>query len=306
MQGSGRRPLWILGQGGFLGNAIARSANLNGYSVFEANSIPWNEPAQRLGALTQLAGAFGEFSANSGPTLVWAAGADGVGQREQEGEVESFTDFVHSISSARSLHGARVVLCSSAGGVYSASKNPPFSIATPVAASNKYGSNKIAIESMMKTELATLFDVHIARITNLYGPWPGPRQGLINRMCTAAATRKALQIYVPLDTVRDYIYVSDAAELLLLESATAASGLSLSLIGSGENSSVGEVIKTVTNVTRRKVPISLAYLESTKLQPRDLRMKSSWQERNHRFAPIPLAEGIKRLFDSLVTVPRWN
>jgi UDP-glucose 4-epimerase len=295
-----------LGQGGFLGNAIARCANLNGYSVFEASSIPWNEPPQRLGALTQHAGAFGEFSTDSGPTVIWAAGADGVGKREEEGEVESFTDFVRSISSTHSLHGARVVLCSSAGGVHSASINPPFSITTPVAAGNKYGANKIAIEEMAKAELSTVFDVHIARITNLYGPWPGPRQGLINRMCTAAATRKALQIYVPLDTVRDYIYVSDAAELLLLESVAAEPGLSLSLIGSGENSSVGEVIKTVTNVTHRKVPISLAYLESTKLQPRDLRMNPSWQEQNLGFAPIPLAEGVKRLFDSLVTVPRWN
>ena len=298
--------MWILGQGGFLGTATARSALRSGYSLFKGKSLPWGEPRLRLRALAQTAELFGQFAVGGSPIIVWAAGADGVGKREGEGEVESFTDFVRAISSIESLHGARVVVCSSAGGVYSASTDPPFSVVSPVAAANQYGANKIAIEEIAGVELSGEFGVHIARITNLYGPWPGPRQGLVNRMCTAAATRKALQIYVPLDTVRDYIYVSDAADLLLLESAASGPGQSLSLIGSGENSSVGEVIKTVTNVTHRKVPISLAYLESTKLQPRDLRMAPSWQERNLGFTPIPLAEGVKRLFDSLVTVPRWN
>jgi UDP-glucose 4-epimerase len=306
LQGSAHLPLWILGQGGFLGTAIARCAIKAGYSIFQAQPIPWREPSLRAEAMNQSAHEFADFSSGGVPLIIWAAGADGVSERPDEGEVESFTDFVRAISATRTLSNVKVVVCSSAGGVYGASPNPPFSVSSTIAASNPYGVNKIAIEAIAGTELPSSVKVHIARITNLYGPWPGPRQGLVNRMCTAAATRKALQIYVPLDTVRDYIYVDDAAELLLLEAVAADADRSLSLIGSGENSSVGEVIKTVTNVTHRKVPISLAYLESTNLQPRDLRMTPSWREQDLQFDPMSLAEGVKRLFDSLVTVPRWN
>jgi UDP-glucose 4-epimerase len=298
--------MWILGQGGFLGTAIARSARKAGYSVFEGHPIPWRTPGIRSETMVRVAEQFAQLSSDQNPLIVWAAGADGVSPRQDEGEVESFRDFVHAISSIPSLSTAKVVVCSSAGGVYSASPNPPFSVSSPISAANQYGANKIAIEAIAETELPSSMNVHIARITNLYGPWPGPRQGLVNRMCTAAATRKALQIYVPLDTVRDYIYVDDAADLILLEAALASADHSLSLIGSGENSSVGEVIKAVTHVTHRKVPISLAYLEFTALQPRDLRMSPSWRERNLPFVPMSLAEGVKRLFDSLVTVPRWN
>jgi UDP-glucose 4-epimerase len=298
--------MWILGQGGFLGTAIARSARKAGYSVFEGHPIPWRTPGIRSETMLELAEQFGQFSSGRTPLIVWAAGADGVSPRQDEGEVESFSDFVHAISSISSLSTAKVVVCSSAGGVYSASPNPPFSVTSPISAANQYGANKIAIEAIAETELPNSVKVHIARITNLYGPWPGPRQGLVNRMCTAAATRKALQIYVPLDTVRDYIYIDDAADLILFEAGATRADYSLSLIGSGENSSVGEVIKTVTNVTHRKVPVSLAYLESTKLQTRDLRMSPSWRERGLPFAPMSLAEGVKRLFDSLVTVPRWD
>ena len=289
-----------------MGTAITRSARKAGYSIFGGYPIPWRNPDIRLETMLEVAEHFGQFSSGRTPLIVWAAGAGGVSPRQDEGEVESFMDFVRAISSTSSLSSAKVVVCSSAGGVYSASPNPPFSVSSPIAAANQYGANKIAIEAIAEAELPSSVKVHIARITNLYGPWPGPRQGLVNRMCTAAATRKALQIYVPLDTVRDYIYIDDAADLILFEAAATSADHSLSLIGSGENSSVGEVIKTVTNVTHRKVPISLAYLESTKLQPRDLRMSPSWRERDLPFAPMSLAEGAKRLFDSLVTVPRWD
>lgn len=289
-----------------MGTAIARSARNAGYSIFEGHPIPWSNPSIRLETMLNAAEQFGHFASGRTPLIIWAAGADGVVPRQDEGEVESFKDFVRSISSTPLLSRANVVVSSSAGGVYGASSNPPFSVSSPIAAANPYGANKIAIEAIANAELPRSMKVHIARITNLFGPWPGPRQGLVNRMCTAAATRKALQIYVPLDTVRDYIYVDDAAELLLMESAATDSCRSVSLIGSGENCSVGQVIKTVTDVTHRKVPISLAHLESTKLQPRDLRMSPSWRERDFPFTPKSLAEGIKLLFDSLVTVPRWD
>jgi UDP-glucose 4-epimerase len=225
--------------------------------------------------------------------------------------MDSFHDFVDSLISVPALHGATVVIVSSAGGVYGGSPAPPFDSSSPVRAINQYGLNKIAIEEHAVARLTEHFHVQIARVTNLYGPWHGPRQGLINRLCTAAATREALQIYVPLDTVRDYIYVTDAARLLLLELETKSTAVdtlrsSVVLIGSGESSSVGSVINTVANVTHRKVPVTMAQLMETDLQPRDLRMLPSWVDHGLDFAPLTLTQGIKRLFDALVTVPRWS
>jgi UDP-glucose 4-epimerase len=307
------RSLWILGHGGFLGSAVAREASAQGYKVFPQVSIPWVDPDTRSLVLNEIAKQFAVFACESEPTIIWAAGAQGV-ESSQGGistELDSFHDFVNVISRVHGLHGSTVAIVSSAGGVYSGSPEPPFNSASPVNAINQYGLNKIAIEEIAATRLSENFRVQIARVTNLYGPWPGLRQGLINRLCTAAATREALQIYVPLDTVRDYIYVDDAAQLLLLEldfarSSRPATQLSASLIGSSENSSIGSVIDTVTHVTHRKVPVTMARLAATQLQARDLRMNPSWIERELPFAPMPLAQGVNRLFDSLVTLPRWT
>jgi len=298
--------MWILGQGGFFGSAIAHAATHQHVNVFPHAKIPWNSPGGRAFALNELAEQFGNVTHEAPATIIWAAGSEGVGKKQQAhcSELDAFQDFLQAISSVDNLKGSTVAIVSSAGGVFGGSPSPPFDIHTPVHAINQYGQDKIAIEELGMRRLSSDFRVHIARVTNLYGPWSGPRQGLINRLCTAAASREALQIFVPLDTVRDYIYVTDAAHLLLLE--IAADFPSISLIGSGESSSVGTVISTVSHVARRKVPITLARLSTSPLQTTDLRMHPSWLDRGLQFKPMPLAQGAKLLFDSLVTVPRWN
>ncbi len=303
--------MWILGRGGFLGTALALEAERAGYSVFPQRTIPWNSPTQRENVLKATAQEFSAFALDTKPTIFWAAGSEAVAVSGSSvnGERDSFTDFVAVLSQMDELFGSTVAVVSSAGGVFSGSAAPPFRRDSPVQAVNEYGHNKIAIEKMAVADLSPQYRVHIARITNLYGPWPGPRQGLINRLCTAAATREALQIYVPLDTVRDYIYVSDAARLLLLEidlAQNSEASPSISLIGSGENSSIGTVINTVSHVSHRKIPVTMAQGKVTQLQPRDLRMQPSWIEREIAFEPTTLSQGVKKLFDSLVTVPRWN
>lgn len=305
--------MWILGQGGFLGSSIANAAAHQNVNVFTHKKIPWDSPRDRLSVLTDLAQQFSAV-ANEAPTsIIWAAGSEGVGKKRLEhcSELDAFQDFVQAITSVEKLKGSTVAIVSSAGGVMGGSESPPFDIHTPVHAINQYGQDKIAIEEIGTSGLSSQFRVHIARVTNLYGPWFGPRQGLVNRLCAAAATREALQIFVPLDTVRDYIQVSDAAALLLLEiddsNRMNPSGVpSISLIGSGENCSIGNVINTISRVSRRKVPITLARLAISPLQPRDLRMHPSWLDRGLDFTPMPLAQGVKLLFDSLVTVPRWS
>lgn len=305
--------MWILGQGGFLGSSIAHAAGHQNVNVFHHKKIPWNSPRDRLSVLTELAQQFSASATEAPASIIWAAGSEGVGKKQLDhcSELDAFQDFVQAISSVENLKGSTVAIVSSAGGVMGGSDSPPFDIHTPVHAINQYGQDKIAIEEMGTSGLSSKFLVHIARVTNLYGPWFGPRQGLVNRLCIAAASREALQIFVPLDTVRDYIQVSDAAALLLLEidanNRMNRIGMpTISLIGSGENCSIGTVINTVSRVSRRKVPITLARLAISPLQPRDLRMHPSWLDRGLDFTPMPLAQGVKLLFDSLVTVPRWS
>jgi UDP-glucose 4-epimerase len=111
-----------------------------------------------------------------------------------------------------------VFFASSAGGVYGGSADPPFTeLSTPVPIS-PYGHFKLHGETILEE-----FSRHSGvsslsgRISNLYGP--GQRldkmQGLISHVALAQFTGAPTSIYVPLDTLRDYIFVTDCASLIV-------------------------------------------------------------------------------------------
>jgi UDP-glucose 4-epimerase len=275
--------------------------------------IPWNDPIRRNESFRQNAANFASFSGDRPRTIIWAAGQGSVSTEHSpnNGELSAFADFAKVLSKSENLFGSQLVICSSAGGVYGGSDSPPFTIETKPVAINAYGQEKIDIEELAGLRLLPTYRVLIARITNLYGAWSGVRQGLVNRLCTAAVIREPIQIYVSLDTFRDYLEVNDAANLLLTEAlfhANLPNGKSphVCIIGSGRSTSVGEVIATVMDVSRRKIPISLANLSYRDLQPRDLRVLPTWLEHDPDFSPIELPAGVKRLLNSLVTAPRWT
>ena len=57
----------------------------------------------------------------------------------------------------------------------------------------------------------------VGRISNLYGPGQNlaKPQGLVSQLCRAQLTRQPLSVYVSLDTMRDYLYVDDAAAMVV-------------------------------------------------------------------------------------------
>jgi len=294
-----------------LGSTLVRHSIDSGFKNFPASPISWTDPEQRFHGLKQNLSRFVEFTESSQATIIWAAGQGGVAahQKHEVSEWSAFSDFVEILEKSFKLHGAHIVICSSAGGVYGGSQSPPFTIDTVPVAISDYGQEKIDIEQLAASRLSAKNRVLVARITNLYGAWPGTRQGLVNRLCTSAVTREPIQIYVTLDTSRDYIDVEDAAQILFHEieySLSGSLGVHMCLVGSGRTTSVGEVIATVTDVGRRKIPISLADLSFKDLQPKDLRVVPTWIERGLPCSPVELPVGTKRLFDALVTSPRWS
>ena len=108
---------------------------------------------------------------------------------------------------------------SSAGGVYAASQAaPPFDETSPVGALAPYGGEKLAQEALVR-ELAEAagVDMLIGRLSNLYGPGQklSKPQGLIAHVGRAALRREPVSIYVPLDTIRDYLFAADAGRMVI-------------------------------------------------------------------------------------------
>jgi UDP-glucose 4-epimerase len=298
--------IWIVGQGGLLGSALARAADSNpNLRVFNADSISWGN-AELVGReFSRLAERFAAEAGDEHWGIIWAAGHATVSSSEAETaiELEALNALCHAVQRNTPAGKGSFFLSSSAGGVYAGSINPPFSVDTEPAPLSAYGRLKLAQEASARNQLSGICPVIIGRISNLYGPGQDLRklQGLISALTRAAVTRKPINMFVSLDTIRDYIYADDAAaQILKIVGGTlpigAPSVSATYVLASGQPVSLGYLINLVQDIARIKVPVALGAHSSAAAQSRDLRLIPTVTELHDQVPSTPLAVGVKNVY----------
>jgi len=291
---------WVIGSGGLLGSALVRHLD----STFPTSPVPWAEPELAALHLDREAERFATYLDGSPWSVIWAAGAATTSSSDAQtrAELESLRGLLTGIRKHLPAGEGHFFLASSAGGVYAGSTNPPFNRDTPVRALSAYGELKLAQESLASDMLADFATVTIGRVSNLYGPGQdlGKLQGLISRLALAAITRQPINIFVPLDTIRDYIYVDDAANDILnwMRGTPFARtrGCVIEIIASGQATTVGYLLQTMNHIAKRQVPVAFGSHASSVAQSPDLRLQPSVQPRQS----MPLPAGMKVVYQDIV------
>lgn len=296
---------WIIGQGGMLGSALADRAGSH-VALFPAEPIPWSDPPAAQEVLAEQARRFLVASDDGAWAILWAAGASVVasGERGVDAELAMLEAVVDAVASAPPRGRGAFFLASSAGGLYAGSTQPPFHDRTEPRPISPYGDLKWAQEQRAVAALGGHVPLVIGRLANLYGPRAdaGKAQGLVPQLCLATARRRPLNLYVSMDTVRDYLYVDDSADMAwhLVERAGEEQPAEpvVAVLASGQPTTVAHVIATVQNVAHRRVPLALGTHPSSRHQVVDLRLVPT---EGLPAARTPLPSGVKRVFDSIVT-----
>ena len=264
---------WVIGAGGLLGSALTRTLP----NRFKAKDIDWSDQEKSHADLNANLEAFAfQLDPHHPWRIIWAAGHATVSSSESEchNELTTFSAFVSQAHKHLPTPG-HFFLTSSAGGVYAGSINPPFDSESEPVPTSAYGRLKLDQEKALTTTYTDREDVHttIGRISNLYGPGQnlGKLQGLISHLILAALTKKTMNIFVSLDTIRDFVFVEDAAETINAMTAMDAPP-SIAVIASGEPKSLATVISQVQGVIRIKIPIAYGQHASSNSQVADLRM----------------------------------
>lgn len=290
-------PSAVVGAGGLLGSAVR--AALAAHGEVAAPSVPWTDQPAAVDALVDVIR--GLASAGGPWRLAWCAGA-GVTASAHEAidrEVATIAAVVDRLAHG-DLSGGTIFLASSAGGVYAGSRGAPFTEASPVAPLSRYGEGKLATEAEMgRLARATGARLVVGRLSNLYGPGQdlAKAQGLVSQLCRAQLTGQPVGIYVPLDTVRDYLYVRDAAALVVASLGRAAAelpagGVATKILASQRSASIAAVLGEVRRVSRRRPVVRLSVSAQALVQARDLRFRSVvWPDLDAR-AVTPLAVGV--------------
>jgi len=301
---------WTIGGGGLIGGAITRRlAQEPGSITFEGPAIPWDNTFAAIELLRGSAKGFTEAAAGQQWAIIWAAGVATVatGPAKVESEFTTLQTLVTALKANPPKGNGVFFLVSSAGGVYAGSTGSPFTVQTPIKPLSAYGELKARQEQLTLATLAGVCPLIIGRFSNVYGPGQnlGKLQGLISQLAMATATRQPINIFVSLDTIRDYIFVDDAADQAAFWITNAGSGSSIKLIASGEPVALSQLIRTMQSVSKRKVPVALGSHPSSGHQVLDLRFipsqmtESITGARQPQHTPLPV--GTKMVYQDILT-----
>ena len=246
---------WVPGASGLLGSAVRRELETRGQTVITSR-IPWDDPTAAVGALLAQADALPH-----GSRIAWCAGAGVVGtsQEKHDAEVAVVEGFLSRWQPAPEAVPEAIFLASSAGGVYAGAESPPFTEKTEPRPLSPYGHAKLRVEEIFTAYAArTGAPLLVGRLANVYGPGQNiaKQQGLISLLCDALVRREEMSIYVSMDTLRDYLYVDDAAAMVCsgLDVVALQGDIHIKVMASGRAMTIAEVLGHVTRRARDGAP----------------------------------------------------
>jgi UDP-glucose 4-epimerase len=295
---------WIVGRGGLLGSAVSRAMG----PQFIGLPLPWESHDAAAAMLDSDLERFIRAARNDDWSVVWAAGSAVVGSAADKLATETriMSHLLTRLRDSRPAGRGAFFLSSSAGGVYAGSTHPPFSESTTPRPLSPYGETKLAQEELLRMTLEGRVPLVIGRFSNLVGPCQnlGKQQGLISHLCRAAITRQSLSVFVPMETLRDYLDADDAATMVrtLVENAVhnQPSTPVLRNISSQRPVSVCTVLRTVQQVAHRTVRIALGRNPSSNYHVRDLRLCTRYPHEFHDVAITPFPVTVKRVYDDVL------
>ncbi len=307
---------WVIGRGGLLGRNVELALSARGTIWHPRHRFTWDDPHAVERELSIACQTFAVEVGTEPWQIAWCAGAGVVGSSASDLDAETnalsclLTGVTENLCGRRTGEGA-IFLASSSGGVYAGVGSPPFHESSPVAPLAPYGWNKLEQESLARQwSLETATPLLVGRLSNLYGPGQNltKGQGLITQVCLRVMNRQPLILYVPLDTIRDYLFARDAGELVAEGLARLRSENSLTdmtpdvvkILASHQPATISTVLAQIRSVMKRPVSVIIAASPNAAWQARDLRMTSSvWPELDRR-PTTTLSEGIRWVLNDIL------
>ena len=302
---------WVIGAGGLLGRALVGALSRPDVHLHSLpGPLAWRQPQVLMGQLAQAAADFVALAARSPgrrACIFWAAGIGTMDGSADDLAPESAAlacvlDAMQRHATGLAPGALRICLASSAGALFAGVRDGRL-IADdhPVAPTTAYAEAKLAQE-MLLLELARQVPqvaALVCRVSTLYGtrgPQAGRDKGLIAHLATGCLQRRPVHVYVPLDTMRDYLAADDAAARMVaaaLMPGALPQGGAPCLVASGVSTSVSDVVHLFHRIGGRKPLVVTGanwrgdlYLPCLRFQP------SAWLEQRCGLPARTMAEGI--------------
>jgi UDP-glucose 4-epimerase len=298
---------WVVGSNGLLGTALSRTLQHKGSELFlPAERFCWDDEPKLA---TQIAAAVQAFAGQLGTSrrweIYWAAGVGTMGSNAEAiaPETRALALLLKSLEAAPRLIAGPggIAFASSAGAIYAGSSDTIITENTEPAPTTDYAREKLRQEEMVRTFAVTNNQATalLARISTLYGPGQarGKKQGLMTHIARSILRNQPIQIYVPYDTIRDYITAEDAAAATIatLRSTSEKPRVVTKIIASEHPATIAEIVSIFKRVARRKPRIVTSASRLSGLYARRVQFRSIVLAGPNRLPSQKLAIGIAQL-----------
>jgi len=250
----------VFGKNGLIGKSIVDSLKRANHSVFSNPKIDWGNKDLVPEQIQVSVATFFDVPISENWIIFWFAGKGGfsVPQEQFDFDEVNFQCFLEAVEKHMKRPGL-VVLSSSAGALYSSDSELTFDETSSINPNSSYGKMKLRQEALLSSfATRTGCPSLITRISTVYGPGSDFRSGygLIHHLCLADITRSPLEIFVPMETSRNYIYSEDAGELVVrfaLSLSDNEKKLQLRNVVAPSSVSISEIVSTCSKIFKRKV-----------------------------------------------------
>jgi UDP-glucose 4-epimerase len=290
-----------------LGSALCRVLRFDKTELFcPAESFRWSSEPDLA---PQLSAAVQAFAARARDKrrweIYWAAGVGTMSSSEADLALETsalalLLRLVESAPQLVAIPGA-VAFASSAGAIYAGSPDYTINENTAPTPTTAYAREKLRQEDLVCSFAQASRDriALLARLSTIYGPGQslGKQQGLLAHVARCILRNQPIQIYVPLDTIRDYINADDAAALMIaaLRAVSQHPGVFTKIIASEQPTTIAEIISIFKQITRRAPRIVTSAGRLTNIYSRRLRFQSVAPPQCAVFPKTSLLEGIAKV-----------
>lgn len=299
----------VIGGCGFIGSHIVDRLLVSGHSIRVLDRKPelFRDP------LPGVEYQFGDFN-NRFDVIEALAGVDavmhlasttfpGTADLDPVADIQSnLVGTLHLLNAMVKQNTPRLLFLSSGGTVYGPPDMVPIPEAHPLRPINSYGIVKVAIENYLEMFRRTRGISNVAiRASNPYGPRQAHTgvQGVVSTFLAKLQRGERPEIWGDGSAVRDYLCVTDLAELCVLAIESDKQGAYNA--GSGVGTSLTEIVEILDDVIGRPVdpiykPARMIDVKKSVLDVSNAQSDFGWA------CKTPLREGIKSTYDWLCNI----
>lgn len=259
---------WVIGAGGMLGSAIAGKLKRQGVDVYRYNdAFEWGDVERIRAQFDQaIMDFFGGLLSGDSWEIYWAAGVGAMGSSktalaDETVSLATFLSLLRSQMAVKDICGS-LGFASSAGALYSGCLDFEITELSTITTLTDYAKAKAGQERLLKefVDSVTGVELLISRFSTLFGPGQslGKQQGLLSHIARCALRNKPVEVFVPLDTSRDYLFSDDAANEFISSLRTLRTHkcrFRAKIIAAEQSVTISEVLSIFNRLLKKQVRV---------------------------------------------------